>query len=179
MSDITNRYGYVKKKVPDPQVLDAANQFLAAAQLLATQPPGSGIVLPELMNCVFALELFLKSLSSYSVIETLEDHGDGVKGGVVTAKPAKWGHEPSKLFDAADAEVREHLESSYATSSLHQENRSLRELLRTYDDAFVSVRYVFEDSAGFKNLNRSELHQLVQMIQASVETLPRKAVLLK
>jgi hypothetical protein len=49
----------VKKQIPDPQVKDAADQFWTAADLLRAQPPGSGVLLPEIINFVLALELYL------------------------------------------------------------------------------------------------------------------------
>ena len=179
MNDITQKYGYVKKQIPDPQVKDTADQFWTAADLLRLQPPGSGVLLPEIINFVLALELYLKSVSSYSVIKDLKNYGNGVRGGVVTAKPEKSTHKLSELYDATDDWVRNELESGYSKSTLHQNGKTLRDLLQRYDNIFVTVRYVHEDSGPLRALNIAELHQLAQFMKVAVETLPPKTTVLK
>ncbi|BCL75620.1 hypothetical protein JHS3_13560 [Jeongeupia sp. HS-3] len=179
MNDITQKYGYVKKQIPDPQVKDAADQFWTAADLLRAQPPGSGVLLPEIINSVLALELYLKSVSSYSIIKDLEDYGNGVRGGVVTAQPEKSTHKLSQLYDTADDWVRTELESEYSTSTLYQNGKTLRDLLLRHDNVFVAVRYVYEDSDPLRSLNIAELHQLAQLMKGVVETLARKTTILK
>ena len=179
MTDITQEYDYVKKQIPDPQVKDAADQFWAAAELLRAQLPRSGVLLPTIVNSVLALELYLKSLSSYSVIKDLKDYGNGVRGGVVTAKPEKSTHKLSELFDAADCWVRNDLESRYCQSTLCQSGKSLRDLFQRYDNVFVTVRYVYEDSESLRSVNLPELRQLAQFMKGAVETLPRKVTVLK
>ena len=36
----------MRQEIPNPQILDAADQYEEARKLLAEQPPGSGVLLP-------------------------------------------------------------------------------------------------------------------------------------
>src|SRR5690349_8739778 len=53
-----------RQEIPDPQVLDAADQYEEARKLLAKQPPGSGLLLPLMNTAAVAVELYLKCLSA-------------------------------------------------------------------------------------------------------------------
>jgi hypothetical protein len=178
MNDITQKYDYVRKRIPDPQVKDTADQFWTAANLLRAQPPGSGVSIPEIINCVLALELYLKTVSSKSVIKDLQVYRNS-EGGIVTAQPEKWTHCLSKLYDVADEWVRTELDSGYSQSTLYQKGKTLRDLLQRYDNVFEMVRYVFEDSSPLHDLDIPKLYQLAQFMKGAVETLPRKTTNLK
>ena len=182
MNDITSKYRYVKQYIPDPQVRDVADQFCDAAELLWVQPPGSGVVVPAIINSVLAIELYLKSLTAYSVIKNLEDCGDGVSGGIVTVerqKSGKTGHELTDLFDATEDWVKEEFENKYCVSNIYKANSNFRACLCGYDSVFVKVRYVYEDSSYFKGVNISELRELMKLIRNIIESLPRKAKVFK
>ena len=53
-----------RQDIPDPQILDAADQYEAARKLLAEQLPGSGVLLPLMNTATVAVELYLKCLSA-------------------------------------------------------------------------------------------------------------------
>jgi hypothetical protein len=124
---ITSKYDYVKKAVPDPQVKDVADQFFDAAEILWV--PDSGVLIPAIINSVLSIELYLKSLNAYSVIKTLEDYGNGVRGGVVTVEPEKSRHALSKVFDVADGPVKNALDTAYGRSSIFKPGASFRDCL--------------------------------------------------
>jgi hypothetical protein len=53
-----------REKIPDPQILDVADQYEQARKLLANQPPDSGVFLPLMNTAAVAVELYLKSFSA-------------------------------------------------------------------------------------------------------------------
>jgi len=88
-------YKYIKKEIPNPQIKDVADQFYDTSELLWKQPPLSGVLIPAIVNTVFSIELFLKSLIANSVIKDYTDDGDGGGGGIVTAETEKQIHKPT------------------------------------------------------------------------------------
>ena len=60
---------YKRLEIPNIVVLDAAEQFYQSAKILKDMPPGSGVLLPMLTNAALAMELYIKSLNTLSVIE--------------------------------------------------------------------------------------------------------------
>jgi hypothetical protein len=177
MNDITSKYRYVKQYIPDPQVKDVADQFCDAAELLWVQPPGSGFVVPAIINSVLAIELYLKSFTAYSVIKNLKDYGDGVSGGIVTVerqKSGKTGHELTDLFDETEDWVKNEFENRYSASRLYKAGSDFRTCLSAYDSVFVKVRYLYEDSSCFKGVDIGELRELMKLMRNMVESIPRK-----
>lgn len=177
MNNITSRYDYVKKEIPDPQVQDVADQFFDAAEIL--WGPHSGVLIPAIINSVLAIELYLKSLNAYSVIKNPQDYGDGVRGGRVTVEPETSRHELTKIFEVLEGDVKNALETAFARSSIFTLGASFKDCLSTYDDVFIKVRYIYEDSTSFRRVNISELQQLLKLTRAVVESLPRKTTILK
>lgn len=51
----------------DPQIKDAADQYLSAANILNDRGAFSGVLLPQVINAVFSIELYLKALNSKKV----------------------------------------------------------------------------------------------------------------
>jgi len=176
---ITDKYDYVKKRVPDPQVKDVADQFFDAAKILWAKPPGSGVVIPAIVNSVLAIELYLKSLTAYSVIKDLKDYGRGVLGGTVTATPRKRVHKLTEIFSVLEEPIKNEFENKYKESSLFKSNSRFEDCLSSYNEVFVKVRYVFEDSSAFKDVNINELEQLMTLTKNAVESLPTKEIMLK
>jgi hypothetical protein len=179
MNDIASKYDYVKKSIPDPQVKDVADQFFDAAKILWDPPLSSGTLIPAIINSVLAIELYLKSLAAYSVIRNLEQYGNGVSGGIVTVEPERSGHKLTNIFDIAEDWVKTAFENKYRESSIFKPNRSFRDCLSTYDEVFVKVRYVYEDSSTLRSVNINELQQLVNLMRVIVESLPRRTTVLK
>ena len=177
MKDIPN-YDYVKRYIPNPQVRDVADQFCDAAELLWAQP---GVVVPQIINSVLAIELYLKSLIAYSVIKDMQYYGRA-SGGIVTVervKSGKTGHELTDLYDLADDWIKGEFESKYGESSIYKSITDFRGCLGAYDSAFVKVRYLYEDSSYFERLNSGELRELMKLIRTTVGLLPRKTVVFK
>ena len=177
MNDITSRYDYVRKEIPDRQVQYVADQFFDAAEILWL--PESGVLIPAIVNSVLAIELYLKSLNAYSVIKNLEYYGDGISGGLVTVEPKTSRHELTKIFEILEDDIKDVLETAFARSSIFTSGVSFRDYLSTYDDVFIKVRYIYEDSSSFRRVNIVELQQLMKLTRSVVESLPRKTMVLK
>jgi hypothetical protein len=117
------------------------------------------VLIPAIINSVLAIELYLKSLNAYSVIKNLEDYGDGVRGGLVTVEPETSRHELTKIFKLLQSGIKNILETAFARSSIFTSGASFRDCLSTYDDVFIKVRYIYEDSSSFRRVNIVELQQ--------------------
>jgi len=100
-----------RRKIPDPQVRDVADQFDDARLLLDAQPPGSGLLLPLLNNAVVALELYFKSLGAVAIYTPCP----GFPGrSIVTAEAEVKGHGLIDLLESIPDGVRQSLERAYA-----------------------------------------------------------------
>jgi hypothetical protein len=64
---------HAPKCIPNPQVLDAPEQYFNACVALEKLPPDSGVVLPLLHSAAISLELYLKYLAAEDVYILLED----------------------------------------------------------------------------------------------------------
>ncbi len=127
-----------RRKIPDPQVRDVADQFDAARLLLDAQPSGSGLLLPLLNNAVVALELYLKSLGAVAVY-TPRSGSPEVQ--IVTAEAEVKGHGLIDLLESIPGDVRQSLEQAYTT---RYTGRVLRDDLKSYEGLFAASRYAFE-----------------------------------
>src|SRR5258708_618026 len=95
-----------RSEIPDLQILDAAEQYDEARQLLYQQPPGSGVLLPLLNNAAVVVELFLKSLSSELIYLPVKGF-DGLSK--VRAEPELKHHKLVELFDGISDDIRRQL----------------------------------------------------------------------
>ena len=179
MADITDKYKYVQERIPDPQVVDVADQFYDAAEVLWGKSPGDGVIIPTIINSVLAIELYLKSLCSYSIIKDYHIYEDGVCGGVVTVEPKKAIHNLSDLLNIIEDSTKEKLLQLYDLSSLATDESSLYDLLKKFDQTFVKVRYVYEDSSFFSTLNLKQLRTLMIFMKDFIKSIPEKVFVLK
>jgi hypothetical protein len=158
----------VKKKTPDPQVKDVADQFYTASELLWQS---EGVVLPFIINSALALELYLKSLAARSVIKNFRDCGDEGGGGIVTATPIARTHKLTELFDVVDDRLKSEITNRYDQSGLSKRCGPLRDCLQTYDDTFEKIRYVYEDSSSLPE-DIDELRTLTKFMKDFIDSLP-------
>ena len=143
-----------RRKIPDPQVRDAADQFDDARLLLDAQPPESGLLLPLLNNAVVALELYLKSLGAVTVHTPVS----GFPGGsIVTAEAEVKDHGLIAILESIPDDVRQPLERANAA---RHPSRVLRDDLEQYEGLFVASRYIFEKG---KSLDKYPLSPLMDL----------------
>jgi len=143
-----------RRKIPDPQVRDAADQFDDARLLLDAHPPESGPLLPLLNNAVVALELYLKSLGAVTVHTPVPSFPGG---SIVTAEAEVKGHGLIALLESIPDEVCESLERAYTA---RHTGRVLRDDLKQYEGLFVASRYIFEKG---KSLDKYPLSPLMDL----------------
>lgn len=156
-----------RSKIPDTQILDAAEQYDDARRLLQRQPPGSGVLLTELNTAAVAIELFLKSLSSRVIFVDLPE----LNGYQVYAEPILKSHPLVKLFDGIPDDIRQRLELSYSTSTLVSGEPSLRELLAKCEGLFQESRYPFEAKSEIRKYFSLPLSELSNFLRVFIATL--------
>jgi hypothetical protein len=157
-----------RRQIPDLQVLDAAEQYDDARQLLHKQPPGSGVLLPLLNNAAVAVELFLKSLSS----ELIYIPVSGFEGlSKVRAEPELKHHKLVELFDGISGDIRSQLESHFATLTSIQTRSTLRDVLRIYEGLFAASRYPFEARGDLRQYPLMPLMDLSAFLRTFVASM--------
>lgn len=141
-----------RRRIPDPQVRDAADQFDNARLLLHAQPPGSGTLLALINNAAVALELYLKSLGAVTVHTPVPDF-PGLS--IVTSKAKVKGHGLIGLLERVPDGVRQPMDQAYATAHA---GASMRDALKKYGGLFEASRYAFEER---KNIDKYSLDGLI------------------
>jgi DNA polymerase len=164
-----------RQEIPDPQILDAADQYERARQLLATNPPGTGVLLPLMNAAAVAIELYLKCLSAELVHVRDESAGDVSR---VYARPAitgSKGHRLVDLFDALPEDLRLPLVATFEAELRSKLGIGLRLLLSRLEGAFMSTRYPFESGIDISRYELGHLMNLSQFLQRFVHALPPKS----
>lgn len=166
-------YERVHWEIPDPRVFDSAEQFYAGADALFNLPPGSGVSLPFLTCAAFALELYVKAMTSWSVIKNCQDYGHGVSGGTVSSEPQSKHHQLSKLLGNVPSEVQENINSLYAKGSITHNFDGIVDKVKKYDRFYVEVRYSFENQC-LNNISRVDLWNTVKLLRSVVTQIDHK-----
>ena len=148
----------------DPQIKDAADQYLSAANILNDRGAFSGVLLPKVINAVFSIELYLKALNSKKVYNSAPDQC----GSIVTAEPNTYGHDLSKLFNGLPSEIQTDLTNKYSSSTAYN-RASFSEIMAKYSRTFVGVRYVFQDSSALQSVNVTELLSIANFMGSYVK----------
>jgi len=159
--------------IPNPQVLDAADQFRNGFQLLAQQPPGSGVLLPALQCGAIAIELYLKSLSARA-----QEVPDTSMPGLVAvyAGMERPSHLFGELFDQAPADAKADIERRVTASSQLQRFAGARLVLEAAGPLFVASRYPFEAGRRIDEFGWMAFKELVVLIGDAVHALPPRLV---
>ena len=150
---------------PDEQVLDAADQFEKAAEILRAQGIASGVLLALLNTSVMAVELYLKSLSSEA-----KEITDKFGTTMVYASPLLRKHPPSELLNVVPADILAKLEREFVTR-FGQE--TLNQRCAKYDELFMASRYPFSADLSIDGVVMRELHELVIFLKTFVHALEK------
>ena len=151
-------------QIPNRKIKNCAEQFKDAAELLYSQPPGSGVVLPLITNAVFAIELYLKSLNAQIIIF----------GGKVSAEVNCRGHSLIKLFKSVDKDIKNQLVSYYKKSKLFSTYTQPGVILKKYNNIYTKVRFSFEKNSRVSSTSLTELMKLVNFFHDFVDSLQTK-----
>ena len=154
-----------RQEIPDPQILDAANQYEEARKLLAEQPPGSGVLLPLMNTAAIAVELYLKCLSAELIHVKDEQMPEGSR---VYAEPARPGHNLVALLDAMPPDVRCSLINAFRS----RWNKDLQRVLTELEGAFLATRYPFERGIDITRYNLEDLMGLADFLGRFARNVP-------
>lgn len=152
-----------RQEIPNAQIRDAAEQFDDAWRLLASQQPGTGLLLPILNNAAVALELFLKCLSAV-VVHTPDSDFPGAA--IVTAKADHMNHKLVGILDSIPADVRKSLDAAFRRT---RPGASLYDSLRQYDGLFAMSRYPFEQNKDITQYPLLPLTELCTFLREFIE----------
>ncbi|MGY3856258.1 hypothetical protein [Aeromonas intestinalis] len=159
---------YQRLDIPNIVVLDAAEQFYQSAKILKDMPPGSGVLLPMLTNAALAMELYIKSLNTLSVIENYEKYSDGSEGCVVTEKTGTREHDLSVILSNVDNAIKINIGDLFNNGRIQHSFDELIELVKPYDKLFVRSRYSYE-KLGLPTISIAELFYCIESIRDLVD----------
>lgn len=157
-----------RQDIPDPQILDAADQYEAARKLLAEQLPGSGVLLPLMNTATVAVELYLKCLSAELI--HIEDE-QVPKVSRVYAAPVQ-GHNLVTLLDAMPPDIGRSLINAFDAEFGLRWDKDLRSVLRELEAAFKATRYPFEYGLDINHYNLDHLMRLAEFLSHFAKNLP-------
>lgn len=173
-----------RRQIPNAQILDSADSFKAAWDLLGEQPPGFGFVLPQINVGAIAIELYLKSLSAEDVhtpdttsvglylkglfstgISHPSDstHEDEDEWTVVTAKSKKSGHILVDLFNTISPDLRRAIDDAFSSTE-SDPKRTFCDVISDLEGAFSASRYSFESGRSVSKYSLWELGLVVQCL---------------
>lgn len=157
-----------RQEIPDPQILDAAQQYESACKLLDEQPPGCGVLLPLMNTAAIAVELYLKCLSA-ELIYIEDDLMPEISR--VYAAPER-GHGLVALLDAIPSGVRDLLINAFANEFGAFRNKDLRSVLTEFEGAFQVTRYPFEYGFDIRHYNLTGLVGLTDFLGRFAKRVP-------
>ena len=163
-----------RQEIPDAQIRDAADQYEAARKLLADQPLGLGVLLPQMNVAAMAIELYLKCLSA-ELVHTPVDDFPGLF--LVSATPAltgREGHKLSALFGQLSDDLKQDLEASFQSEYSKAVGQTFLEVLKRCEGAFATSRYSFEHGKNVSKYPLGELMFSAEFLSRFVSKLPPK-----
>ena len=159
-----------RQAIPDPQILDAAQQYESACKLLGEPPPGRGVLLPFMNTAAIAVELYLKCLSA-ELIYVEDDLMPEISR--VYAAPER-GHGLVALLNAMSHDIRDSLNNAFNAEIKARWNKDLRSVLEELEGAFAAARYPFEHGTSIRGYNLTELMELADFLGRFARGLPPK-----
>lgn len=162
-----------RRKIPDPQILDAADQYMEAHKLLKerSEQPGSGVLLPLMNTAVMAVELYLKSLSAEAIY--VEDDQDPEVSRIY-AEPARGGHNLVVLLKAMPPDVHDSIVNAFDAEFGARWNRDLRSVLGEFKKVLEETRYPFECGQDITRFDLMKLMELADFLGGFARGLPWK-----
>jgi hypothetical protein len=163
-----------RQEIPDAQICDAADQYEAARKLLAEQPPGLGVLLPQMNVAAVAIELYLKCLSA-ELVHTRDDGFPGLF--LVTAAPTltgRKGHDLTALFGKLSDDLKQELEAAFQTERPNATGHTFLEMLKKCEGAFAASRFPFEHGMNISKYPLGDLMFSSEFLSRFVSKLPPK-----
>jgi hypothetical protein len=164
-----------RQEIPDRQIVDAADQYAAACELLA---PLSGVLRPQINAAAVSIELYLKSLNAERIYTTDKDMHEMDKDmpeiSKVSSYPAKAGHPLHVQFAEISKEIRDQLIAAYNAKLRLKLKDDLETALEKIEGAFLVSRYSFEPDADVSKYSLPHLMGLVKFLRGFVKWLPSR-----
>jgi hypothetical protein len=149
-----------RQRIPDPQVLDAAEQYEEACNLLKS-PPSGGVLFPLMNTAAIAVELYLKCLSAELIYIEDELMPEVSRVYAAPAIMSGQGHRLVALLNVIPADVRESLINTFDAELGARWNKGLECMLANLEGAFMASRYAFEHGI---DITRYKLEHLLQLV---------------
>lgn len=153
------------REVPNPQILDAADQFRRGYRELISMAPGTGVLLPAMHCACICIELYLKCLSAKE-IEVDDEMGLGTY--YIHPKAAAKSHRFARLFDETPADCQSSLAAAASTHHRLRSYGTLRAALDVIDGLFMDTRYSFEAGANISKVPLDVLTDIVASMSDGV-----------
>jgi hypothetical protein len=153
-----------RQGIPDPQVLDAAEQYEEACRLLAAQPPGSGVLLPLMNTAAMEVELYLKCLSAELIHVEDELMPEVSRVYAAPAITSGQGHGLVALLNVMPLDVCRALINAFDAELRARWNKDLQNVLAELEGAFLATRYPFEHGIDITRYNIEHLMGLADFL---------------
>ena len=159
-----------RQEIPDPQILDAADQYEQACRILAGH--ASGVLLPLMNVASMAVELYLKALSS-ELIHVKDDlMPEMSRVYVASAITSSQGHGLVGLLNAMPDDIRTALLAAFDAELKPTWRIDLQSVLQGLEGVLMSSRYPFEHGIDITKYNLEHLVGLAGFLARFVKTLP-------
>jgi hypothetical protein len=158
-----------RREIPDQQIIDAANQYQDACELLSKEPPGSGLLLPLVNAAAVSIELYLKSLSAERIYTADVDMPDI---SIVSSRAERAIHTLRELFDKIPNQTRAQLIGAYDDRVRPQLKDDVTTALEGVSGAFLASRYPFETGANITKYSVLHLITLARFLRAFTNSMP-------
>ena len=160
-------------EIPNPQILEAAQQFHAAYATMMSQGSGAGgLLLPAIHSAFIALELYLKSLSATEV-EVPHFIVPGLS--TIHAQTAVQSHRLEALFDLAPPDFQKAMEKEVKRAP-NLKHLGARSALLARNQLFMASRYVFEAGNDLNGIVVADLDALLVAVEAGIKAVPVRHV---
>lgn len=161
-----------RQTIPDPQVLDAADQYEDARKLLSQQPPGAGVVLPLMNTAAMAVELYLKCLSADLIHIEDEQMPEMSRVYAAPAITSGQGHGLVGLLNAMPPDIRDSLIDAFDAELRRRWKTDLQSVLAGLEGAFMASRYPFEQGSNITRYNLEHLNGLADFLCRFARSFP-------
>jgi hypothetical protein len=156
-----------RQEIPDQQIINAADQFLVACELLSREPPG--VLLPTINTAAVSIELYLKGLGAERIY--IED-AEMPEMSSVSARAQITDHALTKLFAAIPDKVRAQLVVAYDAQLRPKLEDDFETTLGKIKCAFAASRYPFEPGVDITKYSSTQLIDVAKFLRAFVKSMP-------
>jgi len=147
------------KRIPNPQVLNDAEQYFRAYRILEAS---HDVLLPTLQTGAIALELYLKCLGAEDI--HIAEGEPSIPDLQRVHANAAHSHELVKLLQEIPADTRTRLRDAFEANPLSQQEGSFEKRLGQLEGLFFDSRYPFEEGRRVDRYPPSLLQGLLRFL---------------